>query len=142
PQHPIYFAAKGRYNTDIELRGSPTGSSPVGCCSVLVGGGVMGVLVAPVVNGTGFNVTCVNGTGVDVPGAGGGVLVAGTDVSVAVGVSGSGVAVLVDGTGVLVGVGASIQSDEMVLASIVTAPVRARALPDRLALVFSVILAR
>jgi len=90
------------------------------------------------VNGLGVGVkrlgVGVKGLGVGVNGLGVGVKGLGVDVSVAIGVKGLGV-------GVFVGE-ARGQSEETLLASIVTAPFCAKALPNRLALVFRVILAR
>lgn len=108
------MATSGRYNVDTEAFGSSLGSNPVGGKSAL--------------SGVGVSVTVgVKGLGVGVKGSG-------VDVSVAIGVKGLGV-------GVFVGA-ARVQSEEMLLASIVTAPFCAKALPKRLALVFRVILVR
>ncbi len=117
--------------------------------AVLVGVNGLGVGVAVLVgvNGLGVGVAVlvgVNGLGVGVA-----VLVGvnglGVGVAVLVGVNGLGVgvAVFVGGAvvAVAVAVGGGLQIVEIALLSMVTAPVWAKALPNRLALVFSVILA-
>lgn len=157
------MATSGRYNVDTAAFGSSLGSNPVGGKSAFSGVGVavtVGVKGLAVgvkrlgvgVNGSGVGVkrlgvgvkgfgvgvkrlgVGVNELGVGVKGLGVGVNGSGVDVSVAIGVNGVGV-------GVFVGA-ARVQSEEMLLASIVTAPFCAKALPKRLALVFRVILVR
>lgn len=101
-------------------------------------GVTISVGVAVVVGVKGLGVAMIVGVAVLVDRSGVFVVVGVKGLGVAISV---GVAVLVAEIGVLTGVGARLQSVEIVLLSIVTAPVRAKARPTRLALVLRVMLA-
>jgi hypothetical protein len=158
------LATSGRYNVDTKAFGSSLGSKSVGGKSALSG---VGVSVTVGVNGFGVGVkrfgvgvkglgvgvkglgVGVKGLGVGVKGLGVGVKGLGVGVNglgvgvkgLGVGVNGSGVdvSVAIGVVGVFVGA-AKVQSIEMLLVSIVTAPLRAIARPIRLAPVVSVLL--